>query len=196
MKCINCSYELPDNSKFCSQCGTKQPPAPAPEPVPEPVPEVRTKKTCPDCRSVFDSDHVFCDQCGRLLQDQVLEGKELRRFHMMSKYEGEPTVGIAKATGDLIIYDDRVEFKAKMGNALGNAFGAVGMLLASSKAPGLEVYPMQQIRAVRQGRYGGMMPTLILDLADGKTFSFCGMKGSTAMSEAAGLIENYRNLNQ
>lgn len=44
-------------------------------------------------------------------------GRELVVMRLMSWYKGEKKVGIAKATGTLTVYTDRLEFKRQLGNA-------------------------------------------------------------------------------
>lgn len=192
MKCTKCNQEIPEASKFCFHCGAKV----VLQENSLTIPRINKRKMCPGCRSVFDAECVYCDQCGRLLQLKLIEGKELYRIRLASKYDGEPTIGIAKATGDLIIYDDRVEFKRMMGNAAASAFGVVGMHFAAKKTPPLEVYKMNEIVSIREGRYAGMMPTLIIQLNDGKIFSFCGMADGNAIHKAAMYIDEYRALNE
>ena len=48
MKCVNCGYELPDGSKFCTECGTPQP----------------QNKVCPKCKSELPLSAKFCLNCG------------------------------------------------------------------------------------------------------------------------------------
>ena len=190
MKCQQCGRDVPSGAAFCCFCGTK-----IEAPVIVKPPKKLSQKMCPSCRIVFEAEHVYCNKCGRLLRGKEVLGRELYRIHMASKYEGEPTVGIAKAIGELIIYDDKVEFKRVMGNALGNAFGLLGMVVAAKNTPPLEEYAMTEIASARQGRYAGMMPTLIITLKNGTVFSFCGFADGNAVQKAVAYIEEYRLLN-
>lgn len=192
MKCHQCGREIQTDAKFCAYCGAKMEQNIIDTTL---VRESKAQKACPGCGKVFAPEHVYCDQCGRLLQVKTVSGRELQRIHMASKYDGEPTVGIAKATGDLILYDDRIEFKRVMGNALGNAFGLLGMAAAARSTPQQEVYRMSEIASVKLGRYGGMMPTLVLQLKNGSIYSFCGIADSNTIQKAINLIEEYRPLN-
>lgn len=189
MKCSQCNQEIPETSKFCFHCGAKV--VSAAEIIVDK--EVIVHKLCPNCRTVFDTEHVYCDKCGRLLRQRKIEGKELYRIQMASKYEGEPTVGIAKATGDFIIYDDRVEFRRRMGNSAGALLGPAGMIVAAKKAPPVETYKMDEIECIRVGKYLGVMPTLVIQLKDQRVFSFCGLANGNVIRKAAELIEEYRS---
>ena len=51
MKCPNCNEEIEDDSKFCSQCGTK------------------IEQSCPKCNNVISQDAKFCSNCGYKLVD-------------------------------------------------------------------------------------------------------------------------------
>ena len=185
MRCSQCHNEIQEGARFCSHCGAKVS-------AQEYAPAAKEKMVCPSCHSVFDMDCVYCDQCGHLLQVKRAAGKELQHMYMISKYDGEPTVGIAKATGDLIIFDDRVEFRRKLGNAAGALFGAAGMAFAAMKEPAVEVYRMEEITAVRMGKYGGVMPTLVLQLSDGRKFTFCGLADGNTVRTAISNIEQNR----
>lgn len=189
MKCSQCKQEIPEASKFCFHCGAKV--VPTAEIIVKN--EMIVHKLCPNCRAVYDAERVYCDRCGRLLRQRKIEGKELYKIQMASKYEGEPTVGIAKATGDLVIFDDRVEFRRKMGNAASAMFGAAGMLISAQKVPAVETFNMDEIGCIRIGKYAGLMPTLVIQLKDQRVFSFCGLADVNVIHKAAELIEEYRS---
>lgn len=194
MRCLKCNHEISNESRFCSYCGTKVEVVEV-----QAVPENKRCKSCPGCKKIFDSNHVFCDQCGRLLLERVIEGKELKKFKLMSKYAGEPKVGVAKATGDLIIYDDRIHFIVKMGNAVGAVFGAVGMAVSASKSKKEnhdgDVYWMKDIEEVHESRYMGTMPMLVIRMRNQQLYSFSGLSSSAAVTNAVELINEYRLLN-
>jgi len=209
MYCEKCGKQINDDSKFCMYCGAA---------VQKTEPE---GKVCPDCGKEFEENMVFCDQCGRKLcakgnvkketgtkgglvgfkNDEkgssvsgVRNHTKLYEFHMMSKYDGEPTVGIAKATGTLKIYDDCIEFKKTFGNALGGAFGAVGLLVAQKKATkdgDTETYTYNSIRDVWKGAYAGLMPTIVIQFNSGDIISFCGAALGRSIDQA---VETIRRL--
>lgn len=58
MKCVKCSGELPEGSKFCKYCGEPQPaPAPAPAAQPQTV-------FCKQCGKELPASSKFCKYCG------------------------------------------------------------------------------------------------------------------------------------
>ena len=46
--CVKCGAQLPDETKFCTECGASQP----------------VVHKCPKCGKVVDEDAVFCTECG------------------------------------------------------------------------------------------------------------------------------------
>lgn len=194
MRCTQCNREIPKQSRFCSYCGAKV------EYIEEmTVSEKKNLKTCPGCKKTFDSSHVYCDQCGRFLLEKIIEGKVLKRFKMISLHDGAPMVGVAKATGDLIIYEDRIRLEIKMGNSAGAVFGVIGMAMAASKAkkeaPEGEIYWMKDIEAVQEGRYMGAMPSIVMQMRDNRIFKFTGFLNAAEVARTVELINEYRLLN-
>jgi len=115
---------------------------------------------------------------------------ELKTLNMMSYYPGEPVVGVAKSTGKLIVCEDEVMYIKQMGSAVGNMFGAAGLLIARKNAlkEGSTMrFKYDEIKAARVGRYMGMMPMLVLETKDGEKHSFAGMGRA---DEAANIISS------
>lgn len=169
--CKNCGQSVPDGAKFCGNCGAR-------------VQEEQGKSFCSACGAQLEAGAQFCPSCGTKVEAGTNSssvttsrgtGTLLTTWKMASLYEGEPKVGIAKATGPLSIYDDRLEFKKTMGNALGGAFGLIGMGIAqlqANKDPVL-IYPLGQVAQLRVGKYGGVYNTLVVVMRYGTTVSFC-----------------------
>lgn len=195
MKCSKCGALIEKDARFCSQCGT--PIAHMSAPAEAPAAGARVFKQCPQCLGKAETDEVYCSACGRLLQLRTLSGSELLRIKFMSFYEGEPTVGIAKATGDLVICDDRICFQKVMGNAIGGLFGIAGMGVSrkSVQDKPIDSYPLSGIASAREGRYAGVMPMIVVTFKDGKCISFCGTAGGEKVDRAVRLIEEYRKYN-
>ena len=198
--CEKCGAVLKDVAVFCSQCGS---PAArgtvAPEESEQPAKEAAGTafKLCPQCGKKAETDEVYCSGCARLLRLVTISGAELARMSMMSFYEGEPTVGVAKATGTLIIYDDKIVFEKKLGNALGGAFGLAGMALsrASVKNNPTDTYMLTEIEAIKESKYMTVMPMLVVTLKSGRVFSFCGTANSAKIGQAASLMREYMGYN-
>ena len=96
---------------------------------------------------------------------------------MVSYYVGEPKIGIAKSSGTLTVWDDRLVFDKVFGSALGN-ISLAGMLIARKKELEKEktiVFTYPEIKQVRESRYMGFQPMLTVDLNTGETHSFAGL---------------------
>lgn len=209
MFCENCGKQMSETAKFCSYCGK-----------PVRAAEKAVGKMCPSCGWKGEADRVYCEECGTLLVETespagkksdnvkvVLKenikssgfhnsaGQLLKTVNLMSYYEGEPTLGMAKATGTLHVYDDHVEFIKKLGNAAGAVFGAVGMALASKKVKSdpVDRYDYKDIFEVRIGKYAGVYNTLVLVMNSGTVSSFVpAAPGSSLPDEIRSLI--YMNM--
>lgn len=192
MNCTKCGQSLVEGAKFCPYCGTR-------------VEQQQNSAFCSVCGAKLEPSAKFCPACGvkvgqpakpaepaepAVRSTAAASGRLLTSLKMVSMYEGTPTVGLAKATGPLTIYDDRIEFKKTLGNALGGAFGLVGMAVAKNKVKNdpINIYPVSQIAELRVGKYSGVYNTLVVVMRDGTTVSFCpAIPGS---SEPQNIINN------
>lgn len=205
MFCNKCGNQINEGEKFCTQCGEMVP----------------VEKVCPVCNNKLADGVVFCGNCGTKVGNETFnpnnrssrEGNNNHRYgnnnyrqgnnnyrsgnqsyKMVSFYVGEPTVGIAKATGTLTVNPDHLEFKKQLGNALGNAFGLVGMAVAANKAKqnggNIEIYPYQDIQDAYVGRYAGVMPSVVIMMNDGQVFSFAGTFSKDSADYIVNAIHN------
>ena len=206
--CPKCGYEAEDDMVFCIRCGTRL--SSGESEKPQPAPSI---KVCPQCGRQGEPHMAFCQFCGvRLVEKEAriqpepiptpepkkpieaASGRLLKTLKSMSMYKGEPTVGIAKATGELRIYDDHLEYIKKFGNAAAGMFGAVGMIAAASKMKKenpVEYFWYTQLSEVHEGRYGGVFHTLVLTDHSSQKHSFAGMASSADIQEAVALIRRY-----
>ena len=109
-------------------------------------------------------------------EDKSISGVLLKEEKNWSLYDGEPMVGIAKASGTIQIYDKKLVYKKTMGSAIGAAFGVVGIMMAKKKMEEegetvMEI-PYTEIRKVRTGKYMGAYNTLVLELKNDDSLSF------------------------
>ncbi len=199
--CPKCGYEGRDNEKYCILCGTELSGT-----------TWQVKKICPKCGQEAGEDILFCESCGTRIvsgteyaetQKETTppkpgltgSGRLLAELGMMSYYEGEPKVGIAKATGTLKIYDDRVEYEKKLGSSAGAAFGAVGMLIAANKMKkengAKDIYWYRDVAGVTEGRYAGVAPTLVLTMKNGTVHSFAGTVNGGKIRDAILRMRRY-----
>ena len=188
--CEKCGQPVPNGAKFCGNCGA-------------PVQTEQGVRFCSTCGTPLESGVQFCPACGTKVSletgsDPVTAsasaGTLLATWKMASLYKGEPKVGVAKATGPLFIYDDRLEFKKTLGNSMGSAFGLIGLgisQLQANKDP-LLIYPLSQIMQLRVGKYGGVYNTLVVVMRDGTTVSFCpAVPGSAAPQNVIDSLKPY-----
>lgn len=189
MNCTKCGQDLAEGAKFCSNCGTR-------------VEKQQDHTFCTTCGARLEPSARFCPSCGVKVEritaetpaDVTAPEKPVTVLKMVSLYEGTPTVGIAKATGTLSVYHDRIEFVKQLGNALGGAFGLAGLAAAKSKTKDdpIDIYPVSQISRLYVGKYCGVYNTLVLTLRDGFTVSFCpAAPGSSAPQNIVNSLQPY-----
>ena len=221
--CPNCQSKLPEGAIYCGQCGTKvkNAPQPAPAPVVSPAvqPEQPTVQT-PEPEPQFQPSPIqpvqpivqapapepqFQPSPVQPVQPQYQPSPapayaspisaQPQKYSMISKYIGEPSVGIAKATGPLLVYPDRLEYTKSMGNALGN-LSLVTMAAAAhaAKKDGkVEVYYYANIKNAYVGKYMGITPTVVIVLNDGQVLSFTGTFTNQSASSIVNTILSYKS---
>lgn len=198
MKCVKCGAELEVEAKFCGYCGKP----------------TEQASFCPTCGAKLRSGQIFCVSCGMKLrgnddsspvnicsqqQSNMTSlqmrssgswggkgtGQLLRKMNLITKFYGEPIVGIANKVGTFSVYDNRVEFARKEGLSL------IGTASALAKS-NVEVYHLSDVSAVTTGRYMGIYITLVLALKNGNEISFCpSIPGSRDMETVANLLLHY-----
>lgn len=189
MNCIKCGQGLAEDAKFCPNCGAR-------------VEKQQNHAFCTTCGTRLEPSARFCPSCGVKVEqitgeapiDTVSPEKPVTVLKMVSLYEGTPTMGIAKATGTLSVYYDRIEYVKQMGNAFGGTFGLAGMVVARSKVKDdpIDIYPVSQISQLSVGKYCGIYNTLVAVFRDGATVSFCpAAPGSSAPQNIVSSLQPY-----
>lgn len=181
-RCSKCQAILADDDIFCSQCGTRYGAAPQPDPQPYYPPHN------PHNQNTFGGN-ANQSQYQNNGYNPGYNPAQPKKHMLISKYIGEPTVGIAKATGTLYVYQDRLEYVKQLGNALGGGIGAIGMAAAANKMKKeegkVEVFYFQDIQTAYVGKYAALMPAVVLVMNDGQVFSF---NGSFTNQSAANIV--------
>lgn len=173
--CTYCGAKLLPYEIYCCECGRKfeQTPAMAEEGTDFADTAAAQKQPINDSvpNEAVTSDESFAS--ANLSQEAASPGKLLITQKMISIYKGEPKLGIAEATGTLLVYDDRIELQKHFGNSAGALFGLVGMIAAKNKTKENPVltYRFTEIKSLRCGKYAGALNSLVMDLKDGKTYS-------------------------
>ena len=159
MFCINCGAQLPDGSKFCDMCGTKQIDRSAPEQsYSQPVPPVYSQPAQPQSQP-----KGFIPQVNGSL---LLEAGEFTCFL------GGGPIGVVQGQGFIDVYDDRIEFRKTSGAQWGFAANPIVGVLAAQhdkKKKPMITYFFNDIKNIKSGKYSGMIPTFILEFNNGKS---------------------------
>ena len=191
--CPKCKSKLADGSVYCGQCGSK---------VEQTISQSYVSHTNPKVDYHFDPSmnqeanfHVNTGVGQNAGTTINFNTQQPRKYRMISKYEGEPTVGIAKATGTLNVYSDHMEYTKTMGNALGNlSIITMGVAARAEKERSgkIEIYNYQDIQSARVGKYAALMPAVVLFFNDGQVLSFNGTFTSKAAMDIVNTIMNFK----
>ena len=175
MFCSNCGAQLPDHAKFCNMCGT-------PTGVGGPAPQA-------GARQQNFRQETWPRDFGPVYRQPAappVTGELLYQAEKVSRYNGGGAIGPVTGTGELYVYDDRLEFEKKTGDQRGYMLGPiVGAVIArnGAKKNPVDVYEFADIADVRTGKYAGMMGTLVLELRNGKKVSFVLGRGGKELAE-------------
>jgi len=162
MICKNCGQPISDGANFCGHCGEA----------------VSKNCFCSTCGAQLAPEDEFCRSCGKTVGDTFINAKNVNAepldiMKYVSMYMGEPMAGYSAATGTLLIYADRLEFKKKKGSALSSRSGLMGGIAnALLKIDPIIIYPLNEIVELRIGKYLAAYNTLVVVLKD-ETISFC-----------------------
>ena len=184
---MQCGTRLPDDARFCRSCGSPQEPQGAQnddfyaQPVQQPVyrePQRQVRPSAPRAQAPRQSGALLVD-VGRV-----------------SSYKGAKAIGTVTGTGDLYIYDDRLEYHKKTGSQSGYMMGPIigaALMINDAKKNPVDIIPFHEIADVKTGKYAGLMGTLIVELRNGKAISFVPSKKKPGNdpAEMCRLISSY-----
>lgn len=188
MRCKQCGAEMGDGVRFCSQCGT----------------QMSQNTFCVSCGAKLLPGQMFCTNCGLKIDDSAIRhdsevesakeyaksvggdtGKLIRKISSVTKFQGKPVLGVANKIGILAIYEDRVEFVRKGGLTLATTISS----LAKNQ---IEAYYFSDLISVTTGNYLAIYTTLVLNLKNGNSISFCpAIPGTKDMETVANLLLHY-----
>lgn len=89
---------------------------------------------------------------------------------MVSWYNGDIKIGIAKSTGTFTIKTDAIEFRKIFGNITDNS------------AP-IEVFRMENMIALRESKYFLGLPSIVVTMNDGSVYTFVAPDASVASKD-------------
>ena len=164
---MQCGKQLPDTARFCSACGAAQDAAPV---YNEPPRAQRAAGYAPQ-QPAYPQQPSYPQSPGYAPQ----RGALLLEAGKVSSYSGAGAVGTITGTGDLFVFDDRIEYHKKTGSQSGYMFGPIiGAALSANDAKKnpVDTYRFSELRGVRKGKYAGLKETLVLELRNGKSVSF------------------------
>ena len=207
MFCRYCGAQVPDDSRFCENCGA-QLGAPAAVPGGQ---GAYTRQTAGPAgqggyapqgygqngyRQGYGQQESFVPNRG--MGQAAASGALLMDAGKMTRYNGKGAVGPVTGSGTLKVFDDRLEYAKTSGDQRGFMFGPiVGNLVMRNgiKNNPVDVYYFRDIAGVTSGKYAGLMTTLVLNLRDGKAVSFVpagrGFKNGDLIEELRSLIQRY-----
>ncbi len=195
MFCRNCGTQLPEGSRFCPLCGTPVADiTPAGGMAPTGQGYAQPVMQQPVQQPVYQQPAYQQPVYQQPMVGAYATGAMLRDAGKFTRYMGDKAIGVVSGQGKLVVYDDRLEFYKTSGNQAGFAFNPiVGLAMAAKdkKKNPVDTYFYRDIKGVRNGKYSGMIPTLILDQRNGKSVSFAKASGGMDPKELADLIRPY-----
>lgn len=100
-------------------------------------------------------------------------------------------MGVAKATGKIEIYRDRVVLQKQFGSSGAAAFGLLGVAIsaASAKKDPTVCFQMEQIADVRESKYSGAFPAMVVTMKNGEKHTFAGTMNARDIHNCVKLIQ-------
>lgn len=185
MVCSACGHTAEPGMAFCDQCGARlvrRPSGSAPMPPGQVGKDALMEKT--------RKQEAPQTQTAR----QAASGGVSRELVKMqvSWYKGETAIGIAKASGTLTVFTDRLELKKQLGSALtGLSPIALAASAAKAKKSDAEVFWMRDITDAKEAKYGLAFPSLVITMTSGEKHTFAGTFGAEKFRESVELIRRY-----
>ena len=162
MFCSNCGKQISNSAQFCGYCGTR---------VEGNAGSVSPVATAISVNNAADS------------------GTLLASYKHISKYRGTPAAGYAQTIGVLSVFNNRLEFNRKAGDALLN-LNVIGMALAAANP--VETILLENISELKEGKYMGFYKTLVVTEKNGDIWSFCPAKpGGSIAQDIINLLKPY-----
>ncbi len=180
MKCIKCGTYNADGISFCCFCGASL------DTRPGSVPD-QSAVFCPVCGRTWPAGSTYCSVCGAVFSAAAaVPEKPLKTVSLVDKYIGNKSIGSSQAGGNLLIYNDRLEFEILRSNP-GASDTSGKKTVRGGTNP--EVYPIGKIRSCAFSKYMSTMPAILLTLNDGSLIKFVKLNKTGEIKEAIAVIE-------
>lgn len=214
MFCRFCGARLPDDSVFCENCGARLDGAPAPAAAPqqnnyrgqEPSyePQQQTYYEQPQQPRYQQPQQAYYQQPQqpRYQQPQNYQtgptGALVYDAGPVNAFKGGGAIGVTYGAGNLLIYDDRVEFHKTSGSHAGFALGPVAGLALSkfdAKKKPVDTWYYNEIEGVHTAKHAGIIKKVVLQFRGGKALSFTlsghGTATNQKVEELCNVISQY-----
>ena len=217
MFCRFCGAQLPEDSIFCESCGARldnsaaaplQHPANHYEQQPSQEAEPawyqqQSQQQQPQYRQPQYQQPQYQQPQYQQPQRQMYSqpqatGALVYDAGTVNAFKGGGAIGITYGAGQLLIYDDRVEFHKTSGSHAGFALGPIaGVALSKidAKKKPVDTWYYREIANVHTAKHAGLIEKIVLQFTDGKALSFTlsghGLSTNKKVQELCSLIQQY-----
>ena len=116
----------------------------------------------------------------------------------VNAFKGGGAIGVVYGAGQLLVYDDRIEFHKTSGSQAGYALGPIaGLALSkmSAKKNPVETWYYRDIKDAQTGKHAGLISKLVLQFQNGKALSFTltghGTATNKKVDELCNIVRQY-----
>ena len=217
MFCRFCGAQLPEDSIFCESCGARldnsaaaplQHPANHYEQQPSQEAEPawyqqQSQQQQPQYRQPQYQQPQYQQPQYQQPQRQMYSqpqatGALVYDAGTVNAFKGGGAIGITYGAGQLLIYDDRVEFHKTSGSHAGFALGPIaGVALSKidAKKKPVDTWYYREIANVHTAKHAGLIEKIVLQFTNGKALSFTlsghGLSTNKKVQELCSLIQQY-----
>ena len=217
MFCRFCGAQLPEDSIFCESCGARldnsaaaplqhpanhyeQQPSQEAEPAwyQQQSQQQQPQYQQPQYQQAQYQQPQYQQPQRQMYSQPQATGALVYDAGTVNAFKGGGAIGITYGAGQLLIYDDRVEFHKTSGSHAGFALGPIaGVALSkidANKKP-VDTWYYREIANVHTAKHAGLIEKIVLQFTDGKALSFTlsghGLSTNKKVQELCSLIQQY-----